>query len=143
MSSYGQTGIDASQVTNLTVSSGNSNFSFAKLGQAWLDTQKADDQPDVAKVTDTLAALAGLKAERYVADKDADLKLYGLEKPSRVIVITQQGGTSKTLQIGGEVCGTNGKQVYAKVADKDRTDVFVLSEKDTATLVRDRVGYKK
>jgi hypothetical protein len=136
-------GIDASQVTNLTVSSDNSNFSFAKLGQAWLDTQKADDQPDVVKVTDTLAALAGLKAERYVADKDADLKLYGLEKPSRVIVITQQGGTSKTLQIGGEVGGTNGKQVYAKVADKDRTDVFVLSEKDTATLTRDRVGYKK
>jgi hypothetical protein len=136
-------GIDASQVTNLTVSSGNSNFSFAKLGQAWLDTQKADDQPDAAKVTDTLAALAGLKAERFVSDKDADLKLYGLDKPSRVIVISQQGGTAKTLQIGGEVGGTNGKQVYAKVDDQDRTDVFVLSEADTAKLVRDRVGYKK
>ena len=109
----------------------------------WFDAQKADDQPDVAKVTDTLAALAGLKAERFVSDKDADLKLYGLDKPSRVIVITQQGGTAKTLQLGGEVGGTNGKQVYAKVADNDRTDVFVLSEKDTATLTRDRAAYKK
>ena len=27
-------------------------------------------------------------------DKDADLKLYGLDRPSRVIVITQQGGAA-------------------------------------------------
>ncbi len=137
------TGVDASQVTSIAVSSGDSNFAFTKLGPVWFDAQKADDQPDAAKVTDTLAALAGLKAERFAADKDADLKLYGLDKPSRVIVITQQGGTAKTLQLGGEVGGTTGKQVYAKVADKDRTDVFVLSEKDTATLTRERAGYKK
>ncbi len=136
-------GVDASQVTSIAVSSSNSNFAFTKLGPTWFDAQKADDQPDAAKVTDTLATLAGLKAERFVSDKDADLKLYGLDKPSRVIVITQQGGTAKTLQLGGEVGGTNGKQVYAKVADKDRTDVFVLSEKDTAALTKDRNGYKK
>lgn len=137
------TGVDASQVQAIAVSSGNSNFAFTKLGPTWFDAQKADDQPDPAKVTDTLAALAGLKAERFVADKDADLKLYGLDKPSRVIVITQQGGTAKTLHIGGEVGGTNGKQVYAKVEEKDHTNVFVLSEADTAKLTRDRAGYKK
>lgn len=137
------TGVDASQVQSLAVSSGDSNFAFTKLGPAWLDPQKGDDPPDPAKVTDTLAALAGLKAERFVADKGADLKLYGLDKPSRVIVITQQGGTTKTLHLGGEVGGTNGQQVYAKVDDKDRTDVFVLSEADTAKLTRDRAGYKK
>jgi hypothetical protein len=136
-------GVDASQVQSLAVSSGDSNFAFTKVGPAWLDPQKADDQPDPAKVTDTLAALAGLKAERFAADKDADLKLYGLDKPSRVIVVTQQGGAAKTLHLGGEVGGTNGKQVYAKVEEKDRTDVFVLSEADTAKLVRDRSGYKK
>ncbi len=84
-----------------------------------------------------------MRAERFVADKDANLKLYGLEKPSRVIVVSLVGGMSKTLQLGGEVGGTNGKQVYAKVADADRTDVFILSEADTAKLVRDRAGYGK
>ncbi len=136
-------GVDASQVQSVAVSSGDSNFAFTKLGPVWVDQQKPEDQPDAAKVTDTLATLAGLKAERFVTDKDADLKLYGLDKPSRVIVVTQQGGMAKTLQLGGEVGGTNGKQVYAKVADKDRTDVFVLSEKDTATLTRERAAYKK
>ena len=59
--------------------------------------------------------------------------------PSRMI--GQPNGESKTLLLGGEVGGTNGKQVYAKVADPARTDVFVLSEADTAKLVRDRGGY--
>jgi hypothetical protein len=136
-------GVDASQATSLAVSSGSASFAFTKVGPAWLDPQKGDDPPDAGKVTDTLAALAGLKAERFAADKDADLKLYGLDKPRRVIVLTQQDGTSKTLHLGGEVGGTNGKQVYAKVADKDRTDVFVLSEADTAKLARDRSGYTK
>lgn len=135
-------GVDASQVQAFAVSSGDANFAFTKIGQAWLDPQKTEDLPDPMKVTDTLAALAGLKAERFVADKDADLKLYGLDKPSRVIVITQPGG-AKTLHLGGEAGGTNGKQVYAKVNEKDRTDVFVLSEKDTAALTRDRAGYRK
>ncbi|MCU0704234.1 MAG: DUF4340 domain-containing protein [Fimbriiglobus sp.] len=135
-------GVDASQVQSLAVSAGGSNFAFTKVGPAWVDPARADDQPDPAKVTDTLAVLAGLKAERFVADKDANPKLYGLDKPSRVIVVTLPGG-NKTLQLGGEVGGTNGKQVYAKVEEKDRTDVFVLSEADTAKLTRDRAGYKK
>lgn len=137
------TGVDAAQAQTLAVSAGNANFAFTKLGPTWIDPTKPDDVPDAAKVADTLAALAGLKAERYAADKDADLKLFGLEKPSRVIVIGQPNGESKTLHLGGEVGGTNGKQVYAKVADPTRTDVFVLSEADTAKLVRDRAGYKK
>jgi hypothetical protein len=136
-------GVDAAQAQVLTVSAGNATFVLRKAGATWTDPAKPDDPPDAAKVTDTLAALAGLKAERFVADKDADLKLYGLDQPSRVIVVTQQTGESKTLRLGGEVGGTNGKRVYAKVDEPGRTDVFVLSESDTAKLTRDRNGYKK
>lgn len=137
------TGVDAAQVQSLVVSAGSANFAFSKVGPMWIDPAKPDEAIDTAKVTDTLAALAGLKAERFVADKDADLKLYGLEKPSRVIVVRSPNGEAKTLHLGGEVGGTSGKQVYAKVADPGRTDVFVLSEADTVKLVRDRSGYKK
>jgi hypothetical protein len=45
------------------------------------------------------------------------------------------------LEIGGPVGGTDGKQRYARVADKDRTDVFVLTAADTARLTRDRGEY--
>jgi hypothetical protein len=136
-------GVDAAQAQVLTVSAGSATFTLRKTGATWVDPAKPDDPVDTTKVTDTLAALAGLKAERYVADKDADLKLYGLDKPSRVIVVTQQTGEAKTLHLGGEVGGTNGKQVYAKVDDPARTDVFVLSEADTAKLTRDKSGYGK
>jgi len=128
-------------VQTIAVSAGKANFGFRKEGMVWFDTGKPGDLPDSAAITDTLAALAKLKAERYAVDKDANLKLYGLDQPSYVIVVSQQGGTAKTLQIGGEVGGTNGKQRYAKVADKDRSDVFVLSTADTALLTRDRAGY--
>jgi Domain of unknown function (DUF4340) len=134
-------GVDAAQVQSLVVSAGETNFQFRKAGQAWIDPTKAEDIPDVAVITDTLSTLAGLKAERYAADKDSNLKLFGLDKPSQVIVLVQQGGVSFTLQLGGEVGGTNGKQVYAKVGDPKRTDVVVLSEEDTAKLRRDRTKY--
>ena len=52
-----------------------------------------------------VAALANLKAERYVADKDAKLALYGLDKPKRVIVLTLKGGDKRVLHIGGPVGG--------------------------------------
>ena len=127
--------LDASQAESLVVSAGTANFVLQKDGTAWKDPGKPADPVDAAKVTETLAVLAGLKAERYVADKDAKLALYGLEKPTRVVVVTTKAG-SKTLHLGGPVGGTNGKQVYAKLPD--RTDVFVLSEADTAKLTRDR-----
>ena len=135
------TGVDASQVNALAISDGKANLALRKTGPIWADPEKLTDLFDVGKVTEILAALAQLKAERYVADKDANLELYGLKEPKRVIVLTmQEGAVTKSLQIGAEVGGSNGKQVYAKVNEPGRTDVFVLSEADTAKIMRDRTG---
>jgi hypothetical protein len=133
-------GVDASQVETLSVSSGASNFSLRKVGTTWVDSAKPTDPIDTAKVSEVLDTLAGLKAGRYVADKDADLKLYGLQPPERVIVVTQKG-EAKTLHLGRPEGGSDGKRVYARVDDKGRTDVFVLTEADTAKLTRDRAGF--
>lgn len=135
------TGVDAAQVETVAVSSGASNFALRKVGQTWVDAAKPGDPIDAARVSEFLDALAGLKAERYVADKDADLKLYGLQPPERVIVLTQKGGVTKTLHLGRPEGGSDGKRVYARVDEKGRTDVFVLSEADTAKLTRDRAGF--
>ncbi len=135
------TGVDASQVNLLAISDGKANFVLRKTGPVWADPDKPADAFDTAKVTEVLATLAQLKAERFVADKDANLDLYGLKEPRRVIVLSMpEGGGAKTLQIGSEVGGTSGKRAYARVAEPGRTDVFVLSEADTAKLLRDRAG---
>jgi hypothetical protein len=131
--------LDASQIDSLIVSSGSSNFVLREDGAGWKDPAKPADPIDAATVTETVAALAGLKAERFVADADPKLALYGLEKPTRVIVATQKGGTSKTLQLGGPVGGSDGKQVYAKLPDQPA--VFVLSEADTTRLTRERPAF--
>jgi hypothetical protein len=133
--------LDASQIESLILSTGTANVLFRKGPAGWTDAAKPGEAIDAAKMNETLAALAGLKAERYVADKDAKLGLYGLDKPRRVVVVTQKGGGTKTLQIGGPVGGTDGKQVYAKVGDPARGEVFVLSEADTAMLLRDRAAF--
>ena len=135
------TGVDASQVNVIAISDGKANMVLRKVGPTWADPEKPADAFDAIKVTEMLAALAQLKAERYVADKDANLELFGLKEPKRVIVLgMQEGAVTKSLQIGAEVGGSNGKQFYAKVNEPGRADVFVLGEADSAKLMRDRAG---
>ena len=136
------TGVDAAQIETVAISSGANNYALRKDGPLWTDLAKPGEAFEPAKVTELLDALAGLKAERYVADKDADLKLYGLEPPERVIVVTQRG-LVKTIHLGRAEGGSAGKRFYARVVETGRTDVFVLSEADTAKLTRDRAGFKK
>jgi hypothetical protein len=133
-------GVDAAQIEAVAISSGSVNFSLKKAGAAWVDPDRPAEPINAAAVTELLDALAGLKAVRYAADEKADFKLFGLEPPQRVIVVTQKNGASKTLHLGREEGGSGGR-VYARVADKDRTEVFVLSEADSAKLLKDRPAY--
>jgi hypothetical protein len=135
--------VDAAQAESVTVKAGATSFTFTKEGQTWVDKANPKDAIDSAKVTDLLSALAGLKVERYAADKDGDPKLFGLAPPQRTITVTQSGGVTKTLLIGLPEGGSDGKRVYAKPDEKDRTDVVVLSDADTEKLMRDRAAYKK
>lgn len=135
------TGVDAAQIETLAISSDSSNFALRKVGMTWVDTAKPTEPIATTAVNDLLGALAGLKAERYVADKDADLKLYGLEPPERVIVLNQKGGVTKTLHLGRYEGGSNDTRVYARVSEPGRTEVFVLSAADTEKLMRNRAAF--
>jgi len=89
---------------------------------------------------ETLAALGGLKAARYVVDKGADLKLYGLGPPELVLEVETPTG-QWVLHIGrseGE-----SKRSYAHVPGKDRSEVFIISEGDAARLMRDLSAFTK
>jgi hypothetical protein len=106
-----------------------------KSETAWQVGGKPEQPVKADVVNDLLAALAGLKVERYVVDKGADFQLYGLQTPVRTIVARTRTGTTATLYLGSAEGGS--KRVYGRVLDANRTDVFVLSEADSAKLVRE------
>ena len=66
-------------------------------------------------------------------DKDADLKLYGLEPPQLVLEIQTRTG-SRVLHIGrpeGE-----SKRRYARVPEASSSAVFIIAEADAARIVK-------
>lgn len=132
--------VDAAQAEAVEVSVGGAKFAFEKVGPQWFDPTKPADVIDAKVVSGLVGTLGGLQAERYAADKDADLKLFGLEKPEATLTLATPAGR-KTLEVGSVVGGTDGRQRYARVADPGRTDVFVVSAADTAKLLRDRAAY--
>jgi hypothetical protein len=132
--------VDAAQVVSVEVAAGDSKFTLEKQGTAWVDPAKPGDAIDARVVNELLGTLGALRVERYAVDQDADPKLFGLEKPEVTILVNSPMG-KRVLEIGSAVGGTDGKQRYARVADKDRTDVFVLSAADTTRLTRDRAAY--
>jgi hypothetical protein len=113
-------------------------FVLEMAGGAWTVAGKQDVKINTSAVNETLAALADLKVERYVVDKGADLTLYGLDKPHLVLEVQTPSG-KRVLHIGraeGE-----SKRYYARVPDKSNGEVFVLSEADSAKIVRDLASF--
>lgn len=136
--------VDASQIESLVISSADRTFQLRKDGPNWFDPTNPTERISTPAVNELLDTLAGLKAQRFIADEKADPKLYGLEKPERVIVLTQRGPggvVTKTLQIGREEGGSGGKRVYARVLEPGRSDVFIIGEADAAKLLREKGAF--
>src|SRR5262249_50735757 len=105
-----------------------------KVNNTWQAAGKPDAKIKSDAVTETLDALARLKADRFVVDKDADPKLFGLDPPDLVLEVKLPSVT-RVLQIGR--AEGDSKRYYARIAEPTRTDVFVISEADAAKIVRD------
>jgi hypothetical protein len=132
--------LDSAQAEALTYTHGANSFTLEKGPDgAWKVAGKPDVKVKSEAVTDALAALAGLKVERYVVDKDAAMKLYGLDPAELAIEVMTPSG-KRTLSVGRNPDG-EGKKYYGRVLDKDRTDVFVISEADAGRIVRDLAGF--
>ncbi len=113
------------------------SFTFKKGPMGWSDPTKTTDAIDQNVVTDLMFALADLRVDRFVIDKGAaDLKPYGLDKPRQIAIIAD--GKETTLLVGAMF---DGKKLYGKLADANRTDVFLLRESDTKVLNRPRAEY--
>ncbi|HEX4589671.1 MAG TPA: DUF4340 domain-containing protein, partial [Gemmataceae bacterium] len=135
------TGIDAASVETLVYAVGDQTQVLQKANDGWQVPGRPDQQVNTTAVNDLLGVLAGLKVERYVADKGADLKQYGLQPPQRTVVARTRTGVTATLYLGNTEDGS--KRVFARVLDPNRTDVFVLSEADSQRLAKDLKNFVK
>jgi uncharacterized protein DUF4340 len=124
---------DAAQVDAIRYGYARDSFVMEKMDNSWQVAGKPDAQVKQEAVSDMLSAMAGLRVGRYVIDKGADLKLYGLEPPELVLEV-QARTDKRTLHIGR--MEGDSKRYYARVPEKDRSEVFVISEADAARIVR-------
>jgi hypothetical protein len=131
--------LDASQIETLEFGYGEQPFVLQKVNDVWQVPGKPEVKVGKEAVSDTLAALAGLRAERTVVDQGADLKLYGLDPVHLVLTIHTRTG-KRVLHIGGPE--GESQRRYARLPDGPRGDVFVLSEADTARIVRPLAAFK-
>jgi hypothetical protein len=134
---------DAVGVVGLEVKkAGGGGFELAKGDDGWKAVGKPDAKIDARTVEETLAALSGLKLERYAVDKDANLALFGLApEPEWTVEVRTRTGQRFTLQLGH----TEGesKRRYAHVPEAGRTDVFVIGEADAEKIARDLAAFGK
>lgn len=123
--------LDASQVERITLQEGSRAVELEKSENAWKVVGKPDLAVNAEAVRELLDALAGLRAARYVEDRGAALKLYGLEPPQLVVEVQTRSG-KRVLHVGrreGE-----SQRRYARVPEGDA--VFTLAEADAARIVR-------
>lgn len=128
------TPLDALEIQSLNYRYSRHPFLLEKTGMDWQAIGKPDAKINAATIEDTLAALAGLKLIRYAVDKGANLTLFGLDKPELILEIATRSG-KRVLQIGNVEGSSKGH--YARVAEADRSDVFVLDEETCTRLLRD------
>lgn len=133
--------LDALQIERLEYRYDNKPFVLEKVDNAWQLEGKPDAKVNQSAVEDALAALAGLKAERTVVDKDANPKLFGLDPAQLELTVATRGGGKRVLKIGRSE--GDSKRSYAQVSDGKRSDVFIISEADGAKLLRDLAAFTK
>src|SRR5262249_17901254 len=130
--------LDAAQIENVSYGHPDKSFVLEKGDNDWHVTGRPAAKVKAEAIRDTLDALAGLKAARYVVDRDAELKLYGLEPPQLVLEI--QTRTGKRILHVGRPEGES-RRYYAQVPEAGNTSVFILGEKDAARILRPLSGF--
>jgi hypothetical protein len=130
--------LDAAQIEKLTYGYAERPFVLEKVDNSWRVAAKPDARVKPEVIRETLDALASLKAARYVVDKDAELKLYGLEPPQLALEIQTRTG-KRVLHIGrpeGE-----SQRYYARVPEERSSAVLVIAEEDARRIIKRLPGF--
>lgn len=126
-------GLDAAQIETVRYSYAAVPFTLHKSGGSWEVLEKPTGKVKSEAVTEALDALSRLRAERFVADKDADLKLYGLQPPELALNVQAPSG-NHVLHVGRLEGGS--QRYYARIPEGNRSDVFVIGAADAQKIIR-------
>jgi len=113
------------------------SFKFVRGPKGFSDPAKPNDALNPQLINDLLFVMSGLRAQRFVVDKDADLAKFGLDKPWSVTIVLDDGMKHAVL-LGN---AAEGNKRYAKLDDPKRSDVFLIGDFDNASLDRPRAAY--
>ena len=96
---------NVSGVDRATVVRGSREAVFESAAGTWKLVQPASAPAEQTDLQEFLASVSHLRADRLVADKPADLKVYGLEKPEAKWIL-QSGGKPVLELLLGKDCGS-------------------------------------
>jgi len=121
------------EVTQFSVSSGETVHEFIRVGEKWTYRWEPDLPLDAAKVKILLLKIRDLRTERFVAHSITNWDTYGLNKPSRLVHVSLGDSKSVTLAIADKICpGDPDKGYYAKIDGSD--EVFLIKPSEAARL---------
>lgn len=125
--------LDSFQIERLTFGYEKTPFALQKMGGDWQVAGKPDLKIKADAVRDTLDALARLKADQWVVDKNADPKDFGLDPPFLSLEIETSSG-KRTLKIGRQEGGSG--RYYAMVQGENSGAVFLIGDAEARVIVR-------
>ena len=113
--------VNLANVDRATLERGQRKAVFEAANGSWKMLQPVDAPVEQTDLQEFISAASHLRADRLIADKPADLKTYGLDKPSARWTFQAAGKNVLELLLGSST--VDGK-IYAKLAGKDL--VFLL-----------------
>lgn len=126
--------LDVAQAETVIINSGSgSPIVINKTEAGWQFADGSSQSVNAETVSSLLAAMAGLKVERFVVDRQGDRKLYGLDPANRVIVVKTRTGGMTTLHLGR--MEGDSQRIYAAIPGGDGA-IALLSEADSGKLMR-------
>jgi hypothetical protein len=125
--------LDSAQVESIRYGYLDHPFALRKVDGKWAAVDQPNTPIRAEAVSSLLDTLARLRAERFIVDSGADLKLYGLAPPELTLEIATPSD-KRTLYLGRAEGGS--KRRYACLAEPGRSDVFVLSDADSQAIMQ-------
>jgi hypothetical protein len=112
--------VNVSSIDRATVERGQRKAVFAEANGVWKMVQPVEAPAEQTELQEFISAASHLRADRLIADKAADLKSYGLDKPAARWIFQSGGKDALELLLGKSDAG----KLYAKLANSDL--VFTL-----------------
>jgi hypothetical protein len=121
---------DREKADSVEIATGATTLQFARSGSDWKIAKPITARGDYGAIEAVVTRLSSGQMQRIVEPEPADLKKYGLDKPS-VTATVNTGSARAALLLGN----TEGGSVYAK--DASRPMVFAVEESLATDLKKD------